>query len=1133
LENKDLIKYGLIIGGGGLTAWGITKLASLSDTADRLTVNITRFDISVKGTEYLKFLLDLEFVNPSAQAISLSIPSIKPYYDKSEMGYSVPMQETKLLNPKAITKISAVELRVPFQNLVSAGLITDVFQALKDMTSVLNILKQKVSFKIFAVVNGLEITIEQKFGEEAKELGYIDETSGIFEGLGLVAVGRRKIRGGKEFDYMFPTPDGTDERVQHDGNVEDTVLWCGWVVKKYYRDTEKLASYLKGKSKDEKDLYKNIFDFCYNHIQYHLDRNGVEELRRPAVSWRDRKYGVDCDDFTMFIASILYNLGKPFEFRITKYNRPNYQHIYLIVPVGNGSHITIDPVLDTFNYEKPYSHKKDFNMKALNLPGRQTGLAGPGNNIGIPIEILAGLSAGALRRHDGEPDNDLLKVILGEDLKDTINGLGSAEDDDMAMLRHLKRLRNVYVKNPDYISDVQDPKQAVEMLDYAIKYWNTPKRAEAVERLSKIEDELIDKGEIRLEGIDDDDEDWEEDSEFSGVEPELAGFEYRYPDEDDDWEEDVGFTGTEQEEPGIQYRYEEPQWEEDFGFTGTETEDPDYEYDYSVDGLGAARRRKKKAKKAQKRAKKAAKKTARREKRQKKGGLFKRVGAGIKKGFKAVAKSIVKVSASPARIAFLAALRTNVGKVSDKLKYAYLTEQQAIATGIDRNEYLRLKKVHGDVEKMFKKLGGSSGALKKAILSGKRKNLRGFEVLEGGIFGIDELDEFEMDEGFTGSETENPDFDYKYDNKVWETDEDFSGVEPENEEFDYDYTFNGLDGRAVRLRKRKAVKARYMRRKNRPARVTRNPQAQEPLRQVMAWLKNIDVTKLTGKKRRKQDFLNALASNQHNVSHILAYGYKTQSQVQAEGIDLTQWQKTKEALQKTRQYFRSDFGGNEAELKKAILLGQNKPAMNGLGVAVAAAGAVTGLIGKIVGWLKDIKIKRQAKQTAKQEFQKSGGTSKEWKETGKKSFQQQWNAANNQQQQTDTQQEANTDFSDLIANQLKSGTASNYSVPGSNSLVQSSLITPVNYSNNPSGGNVKESVFKAFLKKHRTKLIVGGSILGVGTLAYFLFRPDEKPSPKKSASPKTGISGTGRKTGKKRKAVKTATHGKIKEVLLT
>ena len=78
------------------------------------------------------------------------------------------------------------------------------------------------------------------------------------------------------------------------------------------------------------------------------DRKGIEQLRRPATTWKDRKTGVDCDDYTIFIASILYDLGKPFEFRITKYSKPNYQHIYLIVPLKNKEYVTIDPVLVSF-----------------------------------------------------------------------------------------------------------------------------------------------------------------------------------------------------------------------------------------------------------------------------------------------------------------------------------------------------------------------------------------------------------------------------------------------------------------------------------------------------------------------------------------------------------------------------------------------------------------------------------------------------------------------------------------------------------------------------------------------------------------------------------------------------------------
>ncbi|OED38578.1 hypothetical protein AB832_04515 [Flavobacteriaceae bacterium (ex Bugula neritina AB1)] len=45
--------------------------------------------------------------------------------------------------------------------------------------------------------------------------------------------------------------------------------------------------------------------------------------------------------------------------RITKYGgKQHFQHVYPIVPTKNG-HITLDCVTDRFNYEVPYSEKRD------------------------------------------------------------------------------------------------------------------------------------------------------------------------------------------------------------------------------------------------------------------------------------------------------------------------------------------------------------------------------------------------------------------------------------------------------------------------------------------------------------------------------------------------------------------------------------------------------------------------------------------------------------------------------------------------------------------------------------------------------------------------------------------------------
>jgi hypothetical protein len=1088
------LKYGLIIGGGGLAAYALTKAAGFKDAAEKLSLNITRFDVSNKGLEYLKFILDLEFVNPSNETITIEIQSIKPVYNGSEIGYSVPVKDKTEITPKSISKISGIEIRTPITNLISIGILKDAIQLATNPSSAIDKLKKNIVFRVVTRINGIEVKIEQGFGEEAQELG-------------LVAAGKRKIKDGKEYNFLFPAPKGTSKRVQNNADVMDTVKWCGVVVKTYYNDTEKLAKYLNDKSSTKKELFKNIFDFCYNHIQYHLDRPGVEELRRPAQTWKDRGHGVDCDDFTMFIATILYNLKIPFEFRITKYFKPNYQHIYLIVPVANGTHVTIDPVLDTFNYEKPFSEKKDFDMKSLNLAGAQAGM-------GIPIEILGAATNGAK-----DFSEDFIKVITGEDLKPTMNGLGSTEDDSAAMLRYLKRLRNLYVTNPEYIKDFQAPHQAVEMLDYAIKYWDTPKREAAIERLTIIEDGLIAKGEIKLSGFDDfedDDEDWEDDVTFSGIEPELAGYEYKYYHADNDWEEDIDFSGAKPELAGFEYRYEEPEWEEDFEFSGKEPELAGYTYDYSFDGLAGKRRRRRKARRAVRRTKRKARKTARRARRRTKGGLFRRVGKGIKKGFKKVAKGVVKVGAAPMRLAFLAALRANAGGISEKLKYAYLSQQQAIARGIDLTGYNKLKQAHSKVENMFIKMGGNRTSLKKAILSGKRKNLRGFENIGGTIAGIGSMDGFELDSPYTGKEAESPDYEYKYDNQIWEVDDNFSGSEYEDPQYDYDYSFNGLDGRFLRFRKSRSPKKRFRRKKLRLIESFKNPQFQKLLKAVAADLNQEGLKNILEKKQAKQAFLTALANNYQNISTLLAIGLKHQEEAESEGVPLEDWKKIQTAYTNALQLFKSITGGNEKEFKKAIEIGENKHNLEGLGSVIAAGGAAAGLIGKIVGWLKNIKIKRKARKEAKTSYTASGKTNKQWKQQGKQNFNTAWANQKQAQKATAQQQSTKVDFNDIIKNNLLKSQVQQAAPQGTattKATAQAASPLPVPAGQGENNDPTDSDGIKGFLQNHKKKLLIGGGVLAVGTVGYILYKKHQEnqlPVPKPGKA-QNNLSGTKRK----------------------
>lgn len=166
------------------------------------------------------------------------------------------------------------------------------------------------------------------------------------------------------------------------------------IVKDTLEDTRQIAQVLKGRTLQE--TCKNVFDFLYNHIQYKLDKDGVEQLRRPARSWADRRSGIDCDCYSIFASSILTNLGISHSLRIIELkNKGYYQHIYVVVPDGSGNYrpgtrsgyFTIDPVLDKFNTEAPGITKiSDRIMKVQYLNGlgngseyKSVGLAGLGN----------------------------------------------------------------------------------------------------------------------------------------------------------------------------------------------------------------------------------------------------------------------------------------------------------------------------------------------------------------------------------------------------------------------------------------------------------------------------------------------------------------------------------------------------------------------------------------------------------------------------------------------------------------------------------------------------------------------------------------------------------------------------------
>lgn len=177
---------------------------------------------------------------------------------------------------------------------------------------------------------------------------------------------KRNISSGDEYSHLFPKAENSISTIRKNANVTHTVAFIPKVVNETLDHTKKIAQRLKGNTTYE--TCSNIWHFVYQHVAYKKDQEGYEQIRSPARAWHDRKQGVDCDCYSVFISSILTNLSIPHILRITKYHRDYFQHIYPVV-VSQGKEIPIDCVTDKFNYEVPYSEKKDYPMDLQYLNG--------------------------------------------------------------------------------------------------------------------------------------------------------------------------------------------------------------------------------------------------------------------------------------------------------------------------------------------------------------------------------------------------------------------------------------------------------------------------------------------------------------------------------------------------------------------------------------------------------------------------------------------------------------------------------------------------------------------------------------------------------------------------------------------
>lgn len=472
----------------------------------------------------------------------------------------------------------------------------------------------------------------------------------------------RASRGGSEFEGILPTPTWQEEIVKRNADVSQTVSEMQNVIRKSAWQTSKLAKLLLGK-----DLYttgKKIWEFLFYHILYKEDDKGKEQLRTPALSWYLRtKRGIDCDDFSIFASTILYNLGIPHYLRIARYAGKDYfQHVYVVIPQTGKKYITIDAVLDEYDTEKQTVETKDYLVMNTN------------NLSGIDVAVLSGIEDDTLKEISGileGLDFDKIQELEGLEGLDNTDELEGLEGEDGEVIlgsiyNHMRRTREVVKRSPHLISTVEDPQMFGDMLDYGLKYWNTDKQDEALGILAEKEDEIN-----TMQGLNGLAEGSEETQLYYGVEG-MGG---------------VSVLGR------IKVK---KQFFNNIKKTVAKVKQ---------NVKKTAQRTGSKIKVATKNAGQKAKKVA------------KKVGKFL------IKTNPVTVAA---RAGMLAAMKTNFLKIASKLKWGYLTEAEAKEQGFDMAEWAKSKTSLTKAENMFVNvLKGNPQAFKKAILTGRAGGLSG------------------------------------------------------------------------------------------------------------------------------------------------------------------------------------------------------------------------------------------------------------------------------------------------------------------------------------------------------------------------------------------------------------------------
>lgn len=165
--------------------------------------------------------------------------------------------------------------------------------------------------------------------------------------------------------YQVKRPSNLEHLKHSNGKTKDIIAAILEADKLAPSYTMEAAPQFLGAS--DLETCRNIWTALRNQVKYLEDPDGRQVIKSPGALWYSKKG--DCKSLSVFIASVLANLGIPYSYRFISQNRLDpFHHVYIIAN-PDSQPIYIDAVLDRFNYQEPYKKKKDYMTRISYISG--------------------------------------------------------------------------------------------------------------------------------------------------------------------------------------------------------------------------------------------------------------------------------------------------------------------------------------------------------------------------------------------------------------------------------------------------------------------------------------------------------------------------------------------------------------------------------------------------------------------------------------------------------------------------------------------------------------------------------------------------------------------------------------------